>query len=136
MDFMEVWVSTNSGMRLFSTGNVGGETAWVLTGDGYSATGTGKNKVPHSLVGARKVAYVYQGGRTYHYLDDRLVRIETFRWASQAPIQIGMNIAMGSLARGMAANLTFPLRAENFQRARMDVRSVRVWHEAGSRGGP
>lgn len=131
MDFMEVWVSANSGMRLFSTGNVGGDMAWARTGDGYSTTRNGKNKVPYSLAGARKVAVVYQGGRTYHYLDDRLVRIETFRWASEAPVQIGMNIAMGSVARGFAANLNFPLRPQNFQRAHMDVRSVRIWHDAG-----
>lgn len=136
MDFMEVWVSTNSGMRLFSTGNVGGDMVWARTGDGYSTTRTGKNKVPYSLAGARKIAVVYRGGRTYHYLDDRLVRIENFRWASEAPIQIGMNIAMGSVARGFAANLNFPLRPENFQRARMDVRSVRIWHDAGGRRAP
>lgn len=136
MDFMEVWVSPNSGMRLFSTGNVGGEKEWMLLGDGYTASGNGKNKVPYSLAGPRKVAVVYHGGRTYHYLDDRLVRIERFRWASQAPIQIGMNMAMGSLARGLAANLNFPLRPENFQRARMDIKGLRVWHDAGPPRGP
>lgn len=130
IDFMEIWVSFNSGLRLFSTGNVGGQLAWARTGDGYSTTADGKNKVPYSLAGAHKVALIYQDGRTYHYLDDVLVRIEDFRWTSQAPLQIGMNLAMGALTRGLAANLTFPFQPENFRRAHMDVKGLRIWYRS------
>ena len=130
MDFMELWVSTNSGMKLFSSSNVGGKPAWARTDNGYSVSANGRNRVPYSMAGAHKVAVVYTNQNTYHYLDDRLIRIEEFRWASQAPIQIGMNMAMGSIATGFAANLNFPFRPENFQRARMDVKGLTVWHRA------
>lgn len=128
IDFMELWVSSNSGMRIFSTGNVGGQLAWARTGDGYSTTSNGKNRLPYSMAGDHKVALIYQNGRTYHYVDDVLVRIEDFQWTSQAPLQIGMNLAMGALTRGLAANLNFPFQVENFQRAHMDVKSLRIWH--------
>lgn len=130
MDFMELWVSPNSGMKLFSTANIGGTPAWNRTTGGYSLSGNGRNLVPASMAGAHKVAVVYTAQKTYHYLDDVLIRVEAFRWTSEAPIQIGMNMAMGSIQRGFAANLNFPFRPEHFQRAHLDIKGVRIWHRA------
>lgn len=130
MDFMELWVSPNSGMKLFSTVNVGGDPVWTRTGAGYTTSGNGRNRVPYSLAGRHKVAIVYAGRKTYHYLNDMLIRIEQYRWTSQAPLQIGMNFAMGSVNRNFAVNLNVPFRPENFQRAHMDIRNLRIWHRA------
>jgi hypothetical protein len=130
MDFMEMWVSPNSGMRLLASGNVAGTAVWTRDGEGYSVAGNGRNRIPYSLAGRHKIAVVYNGQFTYHYLDDVLIRIEQFRWTSRAPLQIGMNLAMGSIDKNFAANLNVPLRPESFARAHMGIQEVRIWHRA------
>jgi hypothetical protein len=151
-DPMELFMSCTMGARLFSTGNVGGGSAlYNKTDDGWTVTSDNKNRMStaKTMVGRHKIQYVYGWeptnpalpedvstnpirAVTWHYLDGVLIHKEPFQWMSARPAQLGMNVAMGWMSRPGAANFQIPLRTTSFQRANMDLHSLKVWMKVGA----
>ena len=154
-DPMELFMSCTMGNRLYSTGNVNAAgspaSLYDKTDDGWTVTSDGKNRMStaKTMVGRHKIQYVIGWEPTnpalpedvstnpirsvsWHYLDGVLIHKEPFQWLSARPAQLGMNMAMGWMSRPGAANFQFPFRTTNFDRANMDLRSLKVWLKVGA----
>lgn len=130
MDFSEIWGSATEGFFQHSNGVLGpgvGAVTYNKTDSGYSVSGTGKNLVPFSMVGNHKVAFIYAGQKAYAYIDDVLVKIQSYQWQTARYIQIGMNVAFGWISSGGAANLNVPVTTQHFTYATQAIKSWRVW---------
>jgi hypothetical protein len=64
---------------------------------------------------------------TWRYIDGVLIKAANFRWTSGAPAQIGMNLAIGSLVPGLAANLQVPIQSANFAGQSLGIKGLRIW---------
>lgn len=155
-DPMELFMSCTMGARLFSTGNVapgGSASLFDRTDQGWTKTTDGKNRMSpatdgFSMAGRHKIQYVLGWEPTdpllpadpttnplrsvsVHMLDGVVIHKETFRWQSARPAQLGMNMAMGWMSENGASNFQFPFRTSNFQKAGMELLSLKVWSRVG-----
>ena len=64
---------------------------------------------------------------TWRYIDGVLIKAADFKWTSGAPAQIGMNLAIGSLASWAAANLQVPIETADFAGQTLGIKGLRIW---------
>ncbi len=132
VDLEEGWANSTEGTRQFSTGVLGpgvGAVVYNKTDMGYSVSGNGKNLIPFSMVGDHKVAVIYTGTHTYHYLDDQLIHIRAYSWQTTRHIQLGVNMSKGWASASGAANLTIPIQTSHFTRSTQSIRYIKIWNE-------
>lgn len=135
-DPLELFMDTTKGPFLYSTGNVGGTSAWIKQDEGWTNSG-GLNRSPQILSGRHKFQFVYasradgSGGNTYHYIDGLLVHVENYSWGNTRNIQWGMNMAFNWLSRSGGSNFQIAFGKDAFTHAQMEILSMKVWHRTG-----
>lgn len=128
-DFFEGYVSTTIGLAGFVMNNVAGDTTTIFSKNnaGWSSS-SGVYRRTTTLSGARRISFIYSGGRTYRYIDGEKIKIDKTEWVSQMPMQVGVNLALGTVAPGNGSNLTLPFRPENFTGAKYGIKRIGLWH--------
>lgn len=134
IDLLELWWSTTSGQRAYLGNNLSGSNManmFMKTNGGWS-TYSGLNNAPNDGIGFQrrvKIQFIYTASGTYRYVDGVLIKADRYEWTSPRAVQLGINLAVGTIARGYAANISFPLQSTNFNNMKFGVRSLKVWHK-------
>ncbi len=68
-------------------------------------------------------------GMVYYFIDGQMVKARMFNWTSQRPAQIGINLAIGSLAPGLGSNNLFPVANSNFSSMHYDIYELKIWQK-------
>lgn len=129
VDFFEGYMSTTIGNGGYVMGTANGDVTriFVKTNDGWTESSSVYRKTLVAI-GSHTISCAMCAYRTYRYVDGPLIKGEKFEWVSQAPVQIGTNLACGTLAPGNGSNLTLPFRPENFTGMTFGVKRLRIWH--------
>lgn len=77
---------------------------------------------------------IYCNGRTYRYWDGVLFNVKDFDWGGQAPAQLAVNLATGSLNAAFGANTLYPNATTNFTGMVVGVKSIKVWYQPPANG--
>lgn len=91
---------------------------------------SGFNRAPFPLSGSHTWGFVVCNGKTFRYIDDILVKGDDFEWVSQAPLEIIMNMSVGSILFAYASNVMFPMFTTNFPSYTFGIKSLKVWYQA------
>ena len=130
IDFFENYYSTTIGPRGLVMNNANGGTTTLFSKNnaGWSlASGVYRKSTP--ITGARKFQFIFANGRTYRYVDDALIKMDRYDWVSQAPVQIGANLACGTISAGNGgSNLTIPRGPGSFTGMRFGLKNMKIWY--------
>ena len=135
IDILELFWGSTTNCHAFLGSNLGSSIQTNLfkrNVGGWSTTGlppfTYNNN--GSLGGHHSYQFIFSDGHTYRYVDDVLIQADVYEWNAQTPVQLGINLAAGSVSAAYAANTMFPMAATNFPSQSLGIESVKIWYSS------
>jgi len=132
IDFLEMQTSATQDARLFTGANHGtfnsvpiARNTNILGGGTWSDNYFYAAEVDLSLA-VHKMQFIWTRDQIYRYIDGNCIQSDLYFWSSQALAQLGINLAIGGLTPGLAANFTMPYNNANFTMA-LYLYELKLW---------